>query len=45
MKAESKNTFLSGVRKVISNRQNTDEGLAKLFYDYKFVQDGNLVKN
>lgn len=44
MKAANKNEFLSGVRKQIGKRTNCDEGLAQMFYDYKFSNDKNLVK-
>jgi len=44
MKAANKNQFLSGARKQINNRTNCDDGLAEMYYSYKFNNDKNLVK-
>jgi hypothetical protein len=44
MKGANKNEFLSGTRKKIQKRTNCDDGLAAMYYDYKFSKDKNLVK-
>jgi len=44
MKGAAKNDFLCGKRKKLEKRLNADDKLTKMYYDYKFNDDANLVK-